>query len=125
MNDSLFSVELRADGIVYVRIKTKEEIDIETAKLIIARIGIACNGIKRPVLIASDHFAAPTNDARSYMAEASSNPFSSASAYIARSLPEKLIANGYIRFNKPARPTRMFTSETKALEWLRSFIQNR
>lgn len=119
---SLFSVELRTDGIVHVKISSTEEIDLPAAKKIIAAIGGKCRDSKRPLLLSSKNFAAPTPEARAYMAMAESNPFSSASAYIARSLAEKLITNAYIRFNKPARPTRMFTSETKALEWLKSFL---
>ncbi|MCW3072245.1 MAG: hypothetical protein JWO44_2135 [Bacteroidetes bacterium] len=119
---SLFSVELREDGIVHVKISSREEIDLPLAKKIIAAIGKKCADRKRPVLLSSESFAAPTAEARAYMAKAEANPYSSASAYIARSLAEKLVTNAYIRFNKPARPTRMFTSETKALEWLKSFI---
>lgn len=119
---SLFSVELRNDGIVSVRLTARDEIDLDTAKKIIDLIGEKCGSIKRPVLVVSENFAAPTPEARAYMAKAESNPFSSASAYIAKSLAEKLITNAYIKFNRPARPTKMFTSESKAIEWLKMFL---
>lgn len=122
LSDPLFTVLLRDDGIVHVQIAAKEEIDIDTARMIIQAIGEKCEGKMRPVLLSSKYFAAPTAEARAFMAEKSSNPFSLASAYIARSLPEKLMANAYIRMNKPARPTRMFTTENKAIEWLKSFL---
>jgi hypothetical protein len=118
----VFSVVLRKDGIIHVRITGKEEIELETVKKIVASIGEKCVNEKHPVLITSNHFAAPTSEARAYLAAAPSNPYSSASAYIARTLAEKLLANAYIKFNKPARPTRMFTSESKAIEWLLTFL---
>jgi hypothetical protein len=74
------------------------------------------------VLISSDSFAAPTPEARKFLAKAESNPYSSAAAYLTKTLAEKILANAFIRFNKPVRPTRMFTSEAKALEWLQTFL---
>lgn len=37
---------------------------------------------------------------------------------VARSLAAKLLSNFFIRFNKPLTPTRVFTSEEDAVEWL-------
>jgi hypothetical protein len=117
-----FSVKLFNDGVVHVNIKGVDEIDISGAKEIIKGIGEFCEDQKRPVLVSSDSFAAPTPDARKFLALAESNPYSSAAAYLTRTLAEKLMTNAFIRFNKPARPTKMFTSEAKAMEWLRSFL---
>jgi hypothetical protein len=121
-DSSLFIVELRRDGIIHLKIKSMNEIDLDSARNIIEAIGIKAEYKKRPVLISSENYAAPTTEARAYLAKAESNPFSSASAYIARSLAEKLITNAYIKFNMPARPTRMFTDEDKAIEWLTNFL---
>jgi hypothetical protein len=41
-------------------------------------------------------------------------------AIIARSLATKLLSNFFIRFNKPHTPTRVFTDEVTALEWLKN-----
>lgn len=52
-----------------------------------------------------------------------------ADALVVNSLAEKLIANFYIKFNRPSVPTRMFTNEKDALSWLREqlhlYNQNR
>jgi hypothetical protein len=119
---SFFTVKLFKDGIIHVNLKGIDEIDIDNAKEIINGIGEFCQDKKRPVLVSSDSFAAPTPEARHFLAKADSNPYSSAAAYLTKTLAEKLITNAFIRFNKPTRPTRMFTTEHKAMEWLRTFL---
>jgi hypothetical protein len=117
-----FSVELRPDGILDVRIRNADEVDLNLAKKIIKVMGEKCADKKRPTLITSENFSAPNAEARAYLAKLESNPYSSCSAYIAKTLAEKLMTNAYIRFNKPQRPTRMFTNENKAIEWLKTFL---
>ncbi len=119
---NFFSVALLDNGIVHVRIKGPEDIDIEKAKQMIEGIGEACGGIKRPVLVSADVFSAPTAEARVFLAKKESNPYALAAAYIARSLAEKIVMNAFLKFNKPARPTKMFTNEAKAMEWLTTFL---
>jgi hypothetical protein len=79
---SFFSVRFLDSGIVHVNIKGADEIDIDDVKKIIKGIGEFCQEIKRPVLVTSDLFAAPTPEARKYLANAESNPYSSAAAYL-------------------------------------------
>jgi hypothetical protein len=121
---SFFSVKLINDEIVHVNITGIDEIDIDSAKKIIDGIGVFCQDKKRPVLVSSDCFAGPTPEARTFLAKADSNPYSSATAYITKTLAEKLLANAFIHFNKPVRPTKMFTSEAKAIEWLTTLFND-
>jgi hypothetical protein len=44
-----------------------------------------------------------------------------AAAIIVKTLATKLAGNFFITFNKPSTPTRLFTNEEDALEWLRKF----
>lgn len=117
-----FSVFLLADGIIHIRNKSKEEISLEQAKEIIQCIAGISDGKLHPILVSSETFSAPTAEAREFLAKKESNPYASANAYIARSLAEKLMVNAFLKFNRPARPTRMFSSEKAALEWLRTFL---
>ena len=122
IDHSFFSIILRNDGIVHIQIKSKDEIDISGAKEIIKSIAEVWEETKRPTLISSEYFAAPNAEARAFLAKKESNPYSSAAAYIARSLQERIVMNAFLKFNKPARPTKMFTSEAKAIEWLKTFL---
>ncbi len=119
---AFFSVLLLQEGIVHVKIRSVDEITLEQAKEIIECIGEFCRDRKRPSLVSSDNFSAPTAEAREYIAKKDSNPYITATAYIARSLAEKIMTNAFIRFNKPSRPTKMFTTEKKAIEWLQTFL---
>lgn len=44
-----------------------------------------------------------------------------ATAILTDSLPSKLLANFYIKFNRPSVPTKMFTSKKLAIQWLTNF----
>jgi len=41
-----------------------------------------------------------------------------AEAFVVNSLPTRLIANFYMKFNKPPNPTKIFNTVEKAEEWL-------
>ncbi|MCE3279802.1 MAG: hypothetical protein K0S44_1993 [Bacteroidetes bacterium] len=62
-----------------------------------------------------------SREARAFAAE-SKNDDSIASAMIITSTANKLIGNFYININKPSIPTRIFSSEEKAIEWLSGFL---
>lgn len=42
---------------------------------------------------------------------------------VVNSLPQRLIANFLAIFNKPLQPTKKFTSEDKAMKWLKTEIK--
>jgi hypothetical protein len=43
-----------------------------------------------------------------------------AEAFVVESLANRLVANFYIRFNRPNNPTKIFNKFEKALDWLRT-----
>jgi hypothetical protein len=59
-----------------------------------------------------------TKEARENAIKLEEKSPSYASAAIANSLPYRLIANFYLKFNKPGIPFRLFRKEEEALEWL-------
>lgn len=62
-----------------------------------------------------------SKEARAFAAQ-TKNDGSTASAFIITSTANKLIGNFYININKPDKPTKIFSSEEKAIEWLSSFL---
>lgn len=62
------------------------------------------------------------SEARSYAALHQNKLNRIATAFVVNSFAEKLVINLYIKFNKPAVPTRMFLSEANALKWLKAFF---
>lgn len=115
-------VALRSDGIVFVSINSSEDVEIKDVKEVVSALEQIGNGKKFPLLIITQKYTLPTPEARAYIATAESDPYASAEAYVIQSLSQKLVGNVYLKFNKPARPTHIFTSEEKAVEWLKTFL---
>ncbi|MBL7889359.1 MAG: hypothetical protein JNL24_07405 [Bacteroidia bacterium] len=115
------SVSVRKDGVIFVSVKANIEIDIKEVKQVVNALETIFEGKKFPLLIVTGEYTLPTPEARAYIATPESDPYASAEAYVVKSLSQKLVGNVYLSFNKPARPTRIFNSEEKALEWLQQF----
>lgn len=118
----ILSVALRSDGIVLVNIKANEEIDVANVKEVVSALEKIGNGKKFPLLIVAGEYTLPTPEARAYIATAESDPYASAEAYVIQSFSQKLVGNVFLSFNKPARPTRLFNSQEKAIQWLKTFL---
>jgi hypothetical protein len=62
-----------------------------------------------------------SREARAFAARPKNNECI-ASAFVITSTANKLIGNFYINVNKPSTPTKIFSSEEKAIEWLDTFL---
>ena len=62
-----------------------------------------------------------SKDARAFFATKQVTDLNIAMAMIAKSFSSKILANFFMKFNKPATPTKMFNSKEKALAWLSQF----
>jgi hypothetical protein len=114
-------VSLRSDGIIQIVVDPGTRVILENVKLQIAAIGKIGGGKKYPILIISGKDTSMETDVMSFTAQAGSNPYALAEAYLITSITHKLLANFYLNINKPARPTRTFTAEEEALKWLNTF----
>lgn len=57
-------------------------------------------------------------EVRTWASAPSGNKNTIADALLISSLPHKLMANFYMKFNKPVKPTKIFNSRDKAVQWL-------
>jgi len=117
-----YIVALFDDGMVHVNVAGNHEIDVSDVKVIVAAIEKIGNGKVFPLLIVTGEYTLPTPEARAYIATPESDPYASAEAYVVKSFSQKLVGNVFLSFNKPARPTKIFNSEEKAIEWLKGFL---
>jgi hypothetical protein len=62
-----------------------------------------------------------SREARAFAAQ-SKNDGCTACAFLITSTANKLIGNFYINVNKPLTPTKIFSTEEKAIEWLELFL---
>ncbi|MFN7012979.1 MAG: hypothetical protein ACK4ON_01785 [Bacteroidia bacterium] len=98
------------------------EILVEDVKMIAETCKVLGEGKILPVLILTDKFTLPSAEARKFIAQADSNPYAKAEAYVISDLPQKIVGNFFLKFDKPARPTKIFTKEEEAVEWLKQFF---
>jgi hypothetical protein len=109
-------------GIVRVRSKPDAEIGLEEAKEAIRKISAAIGGARRPCLIDLSGTRSISREARKYFAGTETAKVESAAALLVTSPLARAIGNFFMGFNKALIPTRLFTSETEALEWLRALV---
>lgn len=117
-----YYLHLRADGIMYVRISSEKEESVELVKKMVEKMGEMVNYKQVPLLASHDGAAMPGKANRDYWAKKESCPYSKADAFMITSVVMKLIANFYLKVNKPERPTKMFTHENEAIKWLKTFL---
>ena len=110
-----------ADGIVIVRVLPDSEVDLEEAKNTISAILKLTRGEKYLLLIDKRELKDVSPKATKYYSSKEVTQHIIANAIFVGSISTRLIANFFIRFNKPAVPVKLFTSESEALQWLKEF----
>lgn len=75
------------------------------------------------LLDASNNFT-PGEEARALIASKEYTDKRIAAAFVTNSVANKLFGNFFIKFNRPATPTKMFNNEAAAYEWLLKQVSN-
>jgi hypothetical protein len=119
---SKVSIELRADGIVRATIDRGAELDLEDAKRAMAAIWEVAGRRRLPSLVEMSGLKSATRDARDYFGSAESAALCTAVALMVSSPVSRMIANFYLRGSPQKVPTRLFTDELLAIEWLRGLL---
>ncbi len=78
-------------------------------------------GKKRPLLIDIRQAKFVDRESRAYYAGPENAKVALAAAFLIASPLSKMIGNFFLRLNKTRFPTRLFTSEAEAIEWLKGF----
>lgn len=114
-------VSLLENGIMHIHLKHGAEIELSDAILIVEAMGKLGKGKKFPVLIDAGEFTSVDKEVRIFSASEESNLYTIADAIAYYSFAQKLIADFYIKHNKPAVPTKAFPTKEEALKWLETF----
>lgn len=115
------SLEVLEENIVKIVLKKEQEIGAGVARAMFEYLQeIDLRSFKLMIITEEDVQILPS--AREWMSDPSRVSRSSADAFVVDSLPKRLIVNFYIKHNKPSVPSRSFSSEEKALKWLRSQV---
>ena len=77
---------------------------------------------KYPVLHFLGKYTSFTKETREFSVTERGMKYSLAEAYVFSSLSHKILANFYIKINKPPVTTKFFNEEEEAVKWLKSFL---
>lgn len=113
-------ISLEKDGILRIKMKDGADIELDDVKEIIETHLKLSKGKKVPVLTDARKVKAISREARQSSAEESSK-ISLANAVLVNSPLSRTLGRLYLGINKPSYPTKLFTSEDKAIKWLNGF----
>lgn len=116
-------IRLRKDGIIHITFKDQTELDTTLQdRLIKIYIELAGKN-KRLFLFTAFSDVSITKEAREHAIELESIYPALATAIVADNLAYKLIANFYLKINRPKTPYKIFKTIEEAEEWLKTFMQ--
>jgi hypothetical protein len=110
------------DGIVRAIVPPGAEDTLAKAKDSLKRIAKTGRGIPRPVLVDIRWIKSATLEARRFWGSDALKGVVTATALLVASPVSRVMGNFYIGINRMRVPTRMFTDEPEALEWLKGFL---
>jgi hypothetical protein len=115
-------VWISEDGILHFEILPGSTVGLEDAVESIQAGALLCRGVKRPTLIDIRNIRAIQHEARQYYAGPETANVEKAAALLIGSFIGRVIGNFFLGLNKPLTPTRLFTSEEEAVQWLKEFL---
>jgi hypothetical protein len=96
---------------------------LEDAKENVATVKKLIKGKKCPFFVDISKVLSVDRDARIYYVDEIERGPISAVALLVGSPLSKVIGNFFIGLNRGSAPCKLFTSETKAIEWLKGFVE--
>lgn len=110
-----------SNGILHIKVKPDTFVELPMVQEVVAKQREITNG--QPILVLLDISEAygVAKEAREYTSGKSVEGLQKAMAMLINSLPIRLLANFFIKFDKPPAPTKMFNSYDQAINWLESY----
>ena len=118
----LGEVTLFAKGLILIKLREDHEIDLEDVKEFVEVSLTLTNGDAFAVILDGGLTIDVSEEAMNYAARYENKKWL-AFAIIVRSIAERLFANYYLKFKRPIRHTKVFTTPNGAEEWLKQFIR--
>ena len=114
-------VFLYCKGLVIVKLIHDHEIEIQDVKEHVEAALKLADGSDFVVILDGGLTLDVKEEAMTYIARYENKKWL-AFAIVVRSISERLFANYYLKFKKPIRPTKVFTTPKGAEEWLKQFV---
>lgn len=116
-------IQLRSDGIVHVHFKKDIILDIPLQMRLLEQYKIITGEKLTPFMFTAAEGLNVTPEARDNAVKMEEFTPCYVTAVVVTNVAYLLIANFYLKFNKPKRPYRVFKNEEMAIEWLKTFVQ--
>lgn len=114
------NIQLKSNEIVYVLFKDNCVIDVDfQMRLLDYYIDITNGKLMAFIFLAAENVSV-TKEARDNAILIENQSMVGASALIVTNLAYKIIANFYMKVNKPKRPLKAFGNEEEAINWLQT-----
>ncbi len=113
------TMTIYSNRIFYVHVLKYEKIDRAVIDFAYAFLD-ANGGGKYYNIFHFDSFAEADPETREWSASAENNKYTYCDAIVIGSISQKLITDFYLRFNKPVKPTKIFFSLPKAIDWVKT-----
>jgi hypothetical protein len=114
---------LGEDGIVRIIHIPGAEVTLENAKETMAAYLKVYKGKRRALLVDTKTMKSIAREARKYYAGPEAAKVASAVALIVATPVSRVLGNFYIGLSNPHLPSRLFSSEDEALEWLKGYLE--
>lgn len=114
---------LRHDGILQAESHPDSEHRLQDAIENLAASARLARGVQRPALICLRQIKSMNREARQYYSGPESAKLFVAAALLIDSPVARVIGSFFLGLNKSSIPTRVFSSETEAIDWLRSYLR--
>ncbi len=110
-------------GIIHIHIKVKNAFTLKDATSIVEARTKLTKGRKHPVMFTAEYsFVTPSKEVNEYLSTPERIRLILADAFVVKSFSQRLAAKTYLLLRSPKKPTAIFSSEEKALDWLTKFI---
>jgi len=117
------TVFLREDGIIEVKFKDDVLLELEDCEELLFHYGKLSAGKKVPILHLIGKYMNITKEAREFSASEEGLKYSIAEAFVFDSVLHQIIANYYLKVDKPSVPTKFFKTKTEGEIWLKKFLK--
>lgn len=126
-SDAVFSNEkyeifILSKNLFKLKPRENAELDVNDGIEIRKAFLILSEGAKWAVLVDGTNFFSTTGELRQLSASEEYTILRLALAIVTKSMATKIIGNFFIKVNKPASPTKLFSNEKLAIEWLNHLL---
>jgi hypothetical protein len=111
------------DGIARIIHVPDAEVTLEDAKETMAAYLKLNKGKRMPLFVDTKKMKSLAREARHYYAGEEAAKVASAVAIIVGTPVSRVLGNFYLGLSNPHLPSRLFTSEAEALEWLKGYLE--